>query len=95
MRSTSWVFPPATSADEHGIVGGSWDLWPVWGETSDADYDFKAVSSTPNYTTLGANWAKYADGHYMKSMELFDDKLDCDSARVYTAVVQRLMEDDD
>jgi len=28
MRSTSWVFPPATSADEHGIVGVGADLEP-------------------------------------------------------------------
>ena len=82
-------------ADEHGFVGGSWNLWPVWGETADADYDFKAVNSAPNYTTVGANWARMAAGHYQKSMELFDPVLDCDSPRVYTARVLRLMADDE
>ena len=28
-------------ADEHGIVGGTWAMFPVWGESADADYDFK------------------------------------------------------
>jgi hypothetical protein len=82
-------------ADEHGFVGGSWMMWPVWGESADADYDFKSVSSAPNYTALGANWAKFADGHYEKSNELFEELLDCDSARVYTAMAVRSAEDDD
>jgi len=82
-------------ADEHGIVGGSWMFFPVWGETADADYDFKAVNSTGDYTTLGSNWALYAEGHYQKSNELFDDIIDCDSARIYTARVERTMAEDD
>ncbi len=28
MRNTTWVFPPATTADEHGIVGVGADLEP-------------------------------------------------------------------
>lgn len=82
-------------ADEHGIVGGSWMMFPVWGENVDADYAFKAVSSAPSYTTMGANWAKMAEGHYRKSDELFEDILDCDSARVYTATVIRSAEESD
>jgi hypothetical protein len=84
-----------TYADEHGFVGGAWNWWPVWGESADADYDFKAVSSAPNYTAVGANWAKFAEGHYQKSNEIFEGLLDCDSPRVYTMMVERLMEDDD
>jgi len=82
-------------ADENGIVGGAWMFFPVWGESADADYDFKSVSSTGDYTTLGANWALFAAGHYKKSNELFEDILDCDSPRVYTARVERTMADDD
>ena len=84
-----------TYADEHGIVGGGWAMFPVWGEAADADYDFKAVGSAPNYTTVGSNWAKYASGHYQKSNEVFEGLLDCDSPRVYTTRVERLMADDD
>jgi len=82
-------------ADEYGIVGGAWMFFPVWGESADADYDFKSVSSTGDYTTLGSNWALFAEGHYKKSNELFDDILDCDSPRVYSAKVERTMADDD
>lgn len=82
-------------AEENGITGGAWAMFPVWGENVEADYDFKAVGSAANYTQLGANWAKYAEGHYRKSNEIFDGLLDCDSSRVYTATVVRMMADDD
>lgn len=82
-------------ADEHGIVGGSWVMFPVWGETADADYGFKLVHSTDDYSQLGANWAKFAEGHYQKNNELFDDLLDCDSPRVYSAEVARMAEEVD
>lgn len=82
-------------AGEHGIDGGAWAMFPVWGESVDADYDFKAVGSAANYTQLGANWAKYAEGHYQKSNEIFEGLLDCDSPRIYTSMVERMMEDDD
>lgn len=82
-------------ADEHGIVGGEWVMWPIWGENVDAEYHFKAVSSADDYTTMGANWQKYAEGHYAKASELFDDIVTCDSARVYTAKLERSMADDD
>ena len=82
-------------ADEHGFVGGTWYFWPVWGEAQDADYDFKVVGSTPNYTTLGANFQLMADGHWRKSQEIWGDVLDCDSSRIYTSYVVREMPDDD
>ncbi len=82
-------------ADEIGIVGGRWMMFPVWGESADADYDFKSVGSTGDYSALGSNWALYAEGHYKKSNEIFDDLLDCDSPRIYTARVVREMADDD
>ncbi|MDJ0812643.1 MAG: hypothetical protein QNJ23_02875, partial [Woeseiaceae bacterium] len=54
-------------ADEHGFIGGSWVMWPVWGESADADYDFKFVGSTPNYTALGGNFQMMAEGHWRKN----------------------------
>lgn len=81
-----------TYADEHGIAGGSWNLWPVWGETADAGYDFKRAYVLPDYATLGANWALSAAGHGQKAMELFGELAECDSPRIYTATVQRVME---
>lgn len=82
-------------ADAHGIIGGAWAMFPVWGESVDADYDFKAVGSAASYTQLGANWAKFAEGHYQKSNEIFEGLLDCDSPRVYTAMVERMMADEE
>ena len=82
-------------ADEHGFVGGTWYFWPVWGEAQDADYDFKVVGSTPNYTALGSNFQLMADGHWRKNQEIWGDVLDCDSSRIYTSVMVRTIPDDD
>jgi len=82
-------------ADQHGIVGGSWYFWPVWGESADADYDFKAVGASPNYTTVGGNFQLMADGHWRKSQEIWDGMLDCDSSRIYTGYMIREMPDDE
>jgi hypothetical protein len=81
-------------ADEVGIVGGTWVMFPLAGEAND-DYDFKLVSSEPDHTTVGTNFDIYAQGHYRKSNELFNDLLDCDSTRVYKAHVERSMESED
>jgi len=81
-------------ADENGIVGGAWMMFPIWGE-SDNDYDFKYVNSEGDYTTMGANWQKFSDGHWRKSNELFDDLIDCDIGRVYGATAIRSIEDND
>jgi hypothetical protein len=82
-------------ADEHGFVGGAWYFWPVWGESGDADYDFKAVGSASSYTALGANFQLMADGHWRNSQEIWEGLLDCDSARIYTTVMVREMADDE
>ena len=81
-------------ADDIGIIGGTWIMFPLAGETND-DYDFKLVNSEPDHTTAGANWDVYAQGHYRKSNELFGDILDCDIDRAYSATVQRDIKNDD
>lgn len=81
-------------ADEHGFTGSSWVWWPVWG-VADVDYDFKIAGAVDDHTALGANWQLYSEGHYNKSMEMFDGILDCDVARVYDAHVLREMADDE
>ncbi len=82
-------------ADEHGIVGGAWMMFPIYGENQDADYDFKAVASAPDYTTWGAVWNLYAEGHYQKEAELFNGIVDCDSGRVYSVNVEREMAEEE
>jgi hypothetical protein len=82
-------------ADEIGLVGGTWIWFPIAGETDDS-YDFKAISSAPDFTTYGANWQLFMDGHFRKSNELFGDILDCDISRTYHAtVLRRIASDDD
>lgn len=81
-------------ADEHGFTGGTWVWWPVWGEPNDK-YDFKIAGAVDDHAALGANWQLYSEGHFSKSMELFDGIVDCDSGRVYNATVVREMADDD
>jgi hypothetical protein len=78
-------------ADEIGIVGGTWVMFPTAGEAND-DYDFKLVTSAPDHTTVGTNWDLFAEGHYRKSNALFNDLLDCDSTRVYSAHIERNMQ---
>jgi hypothetical protein len=81
-------------ADEHGFDYSAWLWWPMWGETDDS-YDFKYVSGAADYTTVGANWQLYADGHWRKSSELLGGHLDCDSDRVYDAEMIRSWADEE
>ena len=80
-------------ADEHGIEGGTWVWFPIWGETD--DYDFKLIYGEDDFTEVGANWQKFAEGHYRKSEELFADLLDCDVGRVYLGEMVRDWADDE
>ena len=82
-------------ADEHGIAGSAYIWWPGAGETADADYDFKYIVGWDDHTMRGASWQKMADGHWRKNNDLFEDKLDCDSARIYNAWVVRNMGGDE
>jgi hypothetical protein len=65
------------TADEHFI------LFPAYGESSDADYDFKWVT-TSTWEDFGKGWDQYGNGGgWQKSRELFGGLLDCDSSRLY------------
>lgn len=81
-------------ADEVGITGGTWIMFPLSGEINE-DYDFKLVNSQDDHSAVGANFDVYAQGHYRKSNELFADLLDCDTDRVYNAQVRRQIKSDD
>jgi len=81
-------------ADDIGILGGAWVMFPLAGETDD-DYDFKYIHSVGSHSADGANWDLFASGHWRKSSELFDDVLDCDISRVYSATTRRSIESDD
>ena len=82
-------------ADEHGIAGSRYLWWPSAGESPDADYDFKLIGAWDDHTMRGATWQQFADGHWQKDWELFNDKLDCNSSRMYNAWVVREMGDEE
>lgn len=81
-------------AAEHGFDSVGWVWFPIAGEADDS-YDFKFAQANDDYTTMGANWQKFMDGHWRKSEELFAKILKCDSERIYDATMVRDWEDED
>lgn len=81
-------------AIEHGITERAWVWFPIVGEANN-DYGFKIVSAQDDYTAMGENWQMYLDGHWQKSSELFDDLVDCDIARTYSATTLRRWKEED
>jgi len=75
---------------DQGSIGGQWILFPAYGGGGE-EFDFKWVSSHANHEAMGQNWDSY-DGDLDSS--LFDDVIDCDSSRVYTATNRRMSEAD-
>ena len=73
---------------EEGVGGGIWAFFPAFGGGGE-EFDFKYVASAANLEALGVGWDQYASGGYAKAEELFADKLDCDSSRVYIATTRR------
>lgn len=78
----------AAYREENGVGGGIWVFFPAYGGGSEK-FDFKYVTSAGSMEALGGGWDQYADGGHEKATELFADKLDCDSSRVYTATMRR------
>ncbi len=75
---------------EHGVVDDNFLLFPAFGESKDASYSFKWVT-TSDWEALGKSYDQYGNGGgYQKAQELFDGLLDCDSSRLY--VSRRLRE---
>ncbi|MEL7449892.1 MAG: hypothetical protein AAFN78_11830 [Pseudomonadota bacterium] len=80
---------------EQGVDSSHFAMFPAYGETSDADYSFKWVSGF-DYKNFGANFEMFGNGGgWMKSEELLDDVVKCDSGRVYHAVPVRTIELED
>lgn len=76
---------------EHGIASDNFLLFPTFGETHDAKYSFKWVT-----TASWDNWGKAYDQHgtgggWLKAMDLFGGLLDCDSGRIYVSQRVRQM----
>jgi len=66
-----------------GIASDNFMLFPAYGESSDADYAFKWVT-TQSFQDLGKSYDNYGTGGgWKKAEELFGQVLDCDSSRLY------------
>lgn len=72
-----------------GSTAATFHWFPNFGG-GDADYDYKVVNAYANYTELGADWERFANGGGRAVSEgIFDDIDDCDDARVYIATSVR------
>ena len=76
--------------EEQGWQNGAWAMWPVFGGAGEPEWDFKWVTSYPNYTEFGKAYQHNANGGGRQKMnEIMGDTLDCDTARVYDATTVR------
>lgn len=72
-----------------GSTAGTFHWSPTYGG-GDAEYDYKVVNAYANYTELGADWERFANGGGRDvSAGVFGNIDDCDDARVYVARVRR------
>jgi hypothetical protein len=78
---------------EHGSDLFSALLFPLAGETAEADYDFKAVEGFSSIEAYGRNVDVVTSGGFRRADELFGRLLDCDSPRLYRLNRVRLAAD--
>lgn len=79
---------------ENGIEAGHYALFPAYGESSEAEYNFKWVTGY-SYEEFGKNYDQYGTGGgWRTAEELFGSLMDCDSARVYHGFPVRTVEID-
>lgn len=75
---------------EQGSKSGQWAMWPVFGGGGEPGWDFKWVTSFPNYTEFGKAYQHSANGGgRQKTNEIMGDLLNCDASRVYDATTVR------
>jgi len=73
-----------------GSTAGTWHWFPTYGGVGGGDFDYKVVSGYSNYSELGADWERNANGGGREAgIELFSGVDDCDTARVYVATSRR------
>jgi hypothetical protein len=66
--------------------------FPVFGGGGDDEPDFRILEAYANHAELGADYERMGNGRlYMKSGELFDSLMTCDSSRIYNARNRRFV----
>jgi hypothetical protein len=84
----AWI----TYEKENGIADDNYLLFPAFGESTDAKYTFKWVT-TSDWPNLGKSYDQYGNGGgYQKAEELFGGLLECDSSRLYVSQRVRKMQ---
>jgi hypothetical protein len=70
--------------DANGSPGGTYLFFPVFGVAADAGFDFKLLNSYASVEAFGNNYQWIVENAaYLKSAELMDGLLECDTARAY------------
>ena len=76
-----------------GTDAARWLFFPAYGESSDADYDFKWVTGYPSYDAFGRAFDQFGTGGgYRKYREIFGRLMTCDAARLYDVTAVRVTE---
>ena len=75
---------------ESGADIARWLFFPAYGESSDADYDFKKVIGYPSYESFGRAYDQFSTGGgYRKYREIFERVMSCDNPRLYDVTTVR------
>jgi hypothetical protein len=79
----------AEHLDGVGSTAGIWHWFPRFGGGT-AEYDYKVVSAYANFTDMGVDLERRANGgDFQVSRDIFGDIDECDDARVYVAQNRR------
>jgi hypothetical protein len=80
--------------EDSGSDVARWLFFPAYGESSDADYDFKWVTGFPSYDSFGRAYDQFGTGGgYRKYNEIFGRVMTCDTARFYDVTTVRVSEE--
>lgn len=80
--------------ESHGSTSGMWVLFPAYGGGGE-EFDFKFVTAWQNLEEQGADYDQYNESGWKKGNELFQDKVSCDSSRVYLGTNRRMADSED
>jgi hypothetical protein len=76
---------------EKGSDAATYILFPAYGESSKAKYDFKHIQAYPSYESFGLAYDRYGTGGgYRAHRKIVERVMSCDSARVYDSKAVRV-----
>lgn len=76
---------------ENGSDAARYVLFPAYGESSKAKYDFKYVEAYPSYESFGLAYDRFGTGGgYKAHRKIIKRVMSCDNARVYDSKAVRL-----